>query len=85
MAETQIHTQELIDLFNDLLQEFMLARQLHKQFGSPHEGYAMILEELDELWLEVKKRKAERSPERMRKEAIQVAAMAMRLIFDLGY
>ena len=85
MAEFQYHTVELTDLFNAVYQEFMRARQLHKQFNSPHEGYAVILEELDELWTEVKKRGDLRSPEIMRKEALQVAAMAVRFIYDLGY
>jgi len=84
MTELVIHTQELTDLFNEVYQEFMRARQIHKQFNSAHEGYAVILEELEELWLEVKKRKADQSPERVRKEAIQVAAMAVRFIYDLG-
>ena len=76
---------ELTELFNQVFQELQRARQLHKQFNSPHEGYAVILEELEELWAEVKKRKELRSREVMRKEAVQVAAMAVRFIYDLGY
>lgn len=49
--------------------------------ASPHEGYAVLLEELDELWDEVKANHPERS-ERMRKEAIQVAAMAIRFVLE---
>ena len=51
-------------------------------FNSPHEGYAVILEELDELWLEVKANNG-RSPDAMI-EAIQVAAMAVRYVYDLA-
>lgn len=50
-----------------------------KPFSSPHEGYAVILEELDELWDDIKKNK---SPEELRCEAKQVAAMAMRFLVD---
>ena len=50
---------------------------------SPHEGWAIILEELEELWDEVKVRDDQRSVERMRAEAVQVAAMAMRFIIDI--
>lgn len=50
--------------------------------NSAHEGYAVILEELDELWDEVKGNDLKRN-ERMRAEAIQVAAMAIRFIEDL--
>lgn len=49
--------------------------------NTPHEGYAVILEELDELWVEIKKKKPD--TQEMRKEAIQVAAMAVRFIEDL--
>jgi hypothetical protein len=46
-----------------------------------HEGYAVILEELDELWAEVKAQV--HNPDRMRKEALQVAAMAVRFVEDV--
>lgn len=52
-------------------------------FASPHEGYAVILEELDELWEAIKLN--QKTPDRMkriREEAIQVGAMAMRLLVD---
>lgn len=59
-----------------------LKRAMHK-FGpmaSGHEGYAVILEELDELWHEVK----HGTPERARDEAVQVAAMALRFLVDVS-
>lgn len=55
----------------------------HKPFNSAHEGYAVILEEVEELWDEVKKKRAERSVEAMRMECIQIAAMALRFIQDV--
>lgn len=48
--------------------------------ASLHEGYAVLKEEVDELWDAVKDQKA--SPASIRKEAIQVAAMAIRFIKD---
>lgn len=54
-----------------------------KPFNSPHEGYAIIKEELDELWEEVRKQYDARTKDRMRKEAMQVAAMAIRFMHDL--
>ena len=50
-------------------------------FHSYHEGYGVILEELDELWDEIKLQSPDRG--RLRKEAIQVAAMAVRFIKEL--
>lgn len=50
-------------------------------FNSPHEGKAVIEEELDELWEHVKANTG-RSKE-ARQEALQVAAMALRYVLDL--
>lgn len=58
-------------------------RRANAQFGpfrSAHEGYAILKEEVDELWDEVK---ANASKECLRDEAMQVAAMAIRFIMDL--
>jgi NTP pyrophosphatase (non-canonical NTP hydrolase) len=63
--------------------ELARALGLHPQrANSPHEGYAVILEELDELWDEVKKKRGGRD-NAARKEAIQVAAMALRYVIEL--
>ena len=62
--------------------ELTKAINSYKSFNSAHEGYAVILEELDELWDEVKKKPSKVDIEKMRKEAIQVAAMAVRFIND---
>jgi hypothetical protein len=61
-----------------------LRRRLRKdaKLHSPHEGYAKLLEELDELKLEVWMKQGKRSPKRMRKEAVQVAATAMRFCLE---
>jgi hypothetical protein len=55
----------------------------HPPINSAHEGYAVILEEVDELKEEVWKQTKNRDINHMRKEAIQVAAMAMRFILDV--
>ena len=49
--------------------------------ASPHEGKAVIEEELDELWEHVKKNTG--IGEAAFDEAIQVAAMALRYVNDL--
>lgn len=53
----------------------------HGPMHSAHEGYAVILEELDELKAEIWKQAPDR--EQLRKEAIQVAAMALRFVYDV--
>lgn len=52
--------------------------------GSLHEAYAIILEELDEFWDEVKKQSGARDPKAMRTELVQIAAMAARAAIDCG-
>ena len=50
-------------------------------FNSPHEGKAVIEEELDELWEHVKANSGQTEAARI--EAIQIAAMALRYAHDL--
>ncbi len=57
------------------------AEQKHAPMHGPHEGYAVILEELDELWDEIKRQQIDQAA--MRKEALHVAAMALRFVKDL--
>lgn len=64
----------------EVIDELVQACEKFKRFNSAHEGYAVILEELDELWDEVKKH--DKNVLAMREEAIQVAAMAIRFIMD---
>ena len=56
---------------------------LFPPFHSAHEGYAVLLEEVDELWDEIKGNKKPGAYERMRKEAIQVGAMVLRFLVML--
>ncbi len=53
------------------------------EFNTAHEGYAVILEELDELWDEVKKKPKNRDSAKMKVECIQIAAMALRFATEI--
>ena len=66
-----------------VIEEYSKAAEKFPKFKSPHEGYAIIKEELDELWDEVKKQHDLRTNKQMYKEAKQVAAMALRFMIDL--
>jgi len=67
-------------IMDEILQEYLRAFKTFRPMASPHEGYAIIKEELDELWDEVK---INSDPlDNMRNEAIQVAAMGMRFVID---
>jgi hypothetical protein len=52
-------------------------------FNSAHEGYAVLAEEVDELWDHVKMKQGSRDIDAMRKEAVQIAAMAIRFATDI--
>lgn len=69
--------------FLDMVEtELAKAREKHPTpFHNGHEAYAVILEELDEFWDEVKAQK--HSKEKFLKELIQVAAMCYRAVEDL--
>lgn len=72
-------------LIYEIVSEIERATASNAAFNSAHEGYAVILEELDELWEEVKKKRVERDPKKMTREAVQVAAMAIRFVMDVCY
>lgn len=54
--------------------------KMFKPFNSAHEGYAILLEEVDELKAHVWMNQTKRDLDKMRKEAIQVAAMAVKFV-----
>lgn len=61
--------------------ELLRATRKFGPFHSPHEGWAVIREELDELWEHARANTGHTLE--ARKEAIQVAAMALRYAIDL--
>jgi len=66
---------------HDVVEELRRATAKHPPMHSAHEGYAVILEEMDELWLEVRIQNPDR--QRQRNEAMQVAATAIRFMLDI--
>ena len=72
---------KLINASEAALAEARLASAQWSVFNSTHEGYAVILEELDELWEEVRKKDHDKL--RMRTEARHIAAMALRFWAEL--
>lgn len=64
-------------------EELAKARQKFPANNSAHEGYAMILEEMDELWTIVKQKQSERNYADLRKETIQVGAMVLAFLVEV--
>lgn len=70
---------ELTSLLGSVRMEIERATAKFGPFNSSHEGYAILKEEVDELWDEVKGNNLENA----RAEATQVAAMAVRFLLDV--
>lgn len=68
---------------DDVMSEYTRAGRKFAPFNSAHEGYAILAEEVDELWDEVRGHDGPERQKRMREEAVQVAAMALRFIQDI--
>jgi archaellum component FlaC len=68
------------EILEMITEEYERASKKFPRFNSAHEGYAVLKEEIDELWDEIKK---DQRPFEMREEAVQVAAMAIRFIIDV--
>lgn len=65
-------------------QEVQRAKQLYPaNFHNQHEAYAVILEEIDELWSEIKKKQSNYDLGAQIKEAVQAAAMLVRFLTEL--
>lgn len=74
-------TVRTVNVLAEVEVELARAMQRFASFPTLHHGYAVLLEEVDELWEEVKQRSPD--PKAIRKEAVQVAAMAVRFVADL--
>lgn len=68
---------------HDAMLEAFKGRKNWKAANSAHEAYAVMLEEVNELWEHVKTKQPNRDLEAMRKEAVQVAAMALRFAAEV--
>lgn len=89
---TQIDTLSLDQIFKELTLDLLLSQvrgevktaiQNWPPFNSAHEGFSVLKEEVDELWDEVKIKQKDRQLTLMRKEALQVAAMAIRFALEV--
>lgn len=65
--------------------EYKNAIQTNPAFHSPHEGLAVIEDQFEDLKRQVFMPRSRRSTDEMRKEAVQVATMAIRFIVDCTF
>ena len=79
-ADTAV-TDRMLRVMADVGVECKQSVEKHGRFNSLHEAAAVIREEHDELWEEIKARHPEN--EYVYEEAKQLAAMAVRLMYEL--
>ena len=65
--------------------ELEKAREGFRDMASAHEAFAVLKEEVDELWDEVKVNQKRRVASQFLKELVQVAAMAQRMAEDIVF
>ena len=70
----KILEERLSNILEEAKSEIVFIATTYNNFNSPHEGYAIILEELDELWSEIKKGSSERNPIEMENECKRIIA-----------
>lgn len=80
LEELKTKDPELYTILVNVIDELYRANKKFPLFGSAHEGYAIIKEEVDELWDEIKNKDGTKA--HMRLEAKQVAATALKFIIS---
>jgi len=67
-----------------IYEEYLAAKKQHSPFNSPHEAYAIILEELEETWHLIKNdEKPWAGRDAMKYEIKAVGAMVLRFLLEL--
>ena len=69
-----------LDVLEEVDKELISSYRHGRKFASLHEAYAVILEELDEVWDITRQKRKNRDKEELREEFIQIAAMAFKAI-----
>ena len=69
-------------VWTEIKEEYKQAIQTNPAFHSPHEGLAVIEDQFEDLKRQVFMPRSRRSTDEMRKEAVQIACMAIRFIVD---
>jgi NTP pyrophosphatase (non-canonical NTP hydrolase) len=82
--ETDQYLYKLTAALHQLEEEVWRAKKMFPEnLVNQREGIAVLWEEVDELWDEIKKNQRDYDIQNQRKEAIQIAAMAMRFVVEL--
>jgi len=71
-------------IFDEIAVELVKADRHQANFASLHEAYAVILEEVDELWEIARLKRKDRSAAAIQKELVQIAAMAVKALHSMA-
>ena len=71
------------EIMDDVANEVSSAVKNHGYYNSAHEAYGVMCEEVREFFDEVCKKRSLRDLKNMRKELVQVAAVAVKTILSL--
>lgn len=77
------YNRDITQAMQEVREELLIAVQKFPPMHSAHEGFAVIHEEFDELKAEIWKNPERRDIEAMHAEAVQLAAMCVRLMVDI--
>lgn len=81
--EVKVMEDLMEDVAKDVKSEAALAWANHGGCNSQHEAYAVLLEEVEEYWEDVRKRSKLRNKGVIRDELKQIAAVAMCAIYAM--
>ena len=76
--------EKINNILIDVKSELHRANKKFRLFHSAHEGLGVLFEEFQELTDEIKKRPDRTDYELIKQEAIQVAAMAVKLVLSIN-
>lgn len=73
-----MNTDRIVYYLNELKEECKKGIEKRGPFANFHEAYAVILEEMEEMWEEIKKKKP--FEKLIKEECVQVGAMCLKLL-----
>lgn len=74
-----------MDIIKQVKDEAKRAENKYKRgFASAHEFYGVLMEEIDELWHEIKKKEVNYDTEKQTNEAVQCMAVLYRFINQIN-
>ena len=82
MSDVHKHVEEEL-WAGEIVEEVHRAQRHGTNFASLHEAYAVILEELDEIWDITRQKRRDRDVRELRKELVQLGAMAIKALGSL--